>query len=252
MTSNPRGDIYRSIRDDTVDLLHRSGATGEEPVPACPGWSVTDLLRHLAGLAGDWSTAELEVYASVEWTARHIARYADRDLAELVDAWTALGDRLADELDRFDVIERLPAVITTAAGPAPIDRFPDGILIDTLHHHYDLAVALGASPTHRPELERLTKVLVAAAHPQWVASGHPPAAVNSTESGPIGRLGKGDVVWTVAGDTFDLFRSLGGRRTLDQVLQRDWSPPSPVPPVRDLVVRFFQLPPTRVEPGPRN
>lgn len=251
MPSYADAEAYRTVRDSTLDLLAEADASGDEPVPACPGWTVRDLLAHLVGLAGSWLDGTLEVYASPEWTAGHVAAWSSQDVDELEAAWRTLGDRLAEQLDDFEGVQRLPRVITTITGPAPLSTFPSGIVIDALLHQHDLAGALQLASVDHPFQARYTRVMVRGAGVNWRRAGQEPVAVVSSEDGPLGQLGVGDPTRSVTGTTFDLFRSLGGRRTLDQVASLSWEP-TPPSQLKDFIVRFFQPPAEPIEPGPNS
>lgn len=230
-------------------LVADAGATGDEPVPACPGWTVRDVVAHLVGLAESWLDGNLEVYASPDWTAGQVATWSDRDLDELADAWNALGDRLADQLDDLEAVARLPRVITTINGPAPLSTFATGIVVDALLHQGDVARALDVDDAANDFRAGLTTVLVRGAGIAWRRAGHEPVAVFSVDDGRLGQLGVDEPTRSVTGTTADLFRSFGGRRTLHQIGQLHWEPSAPLD-LGDVVVRFFRPPPEAIETGP--
>ena len=65
-------------------------------VPACPDWSVRDLLAHMVGLGADVVAGDEPDDHNAAWTARQVARRRDRDVAELVAEWRAVADPLRD------------------------------------------------------------------------------------------------------------------------------------------------------------
>ena len=61
------------------------------PVPACPGWSVTDLAAHVYGVARDVTDGNVGEAGTPAWTASQVERFAPLGLAALVEGW----DRVA-------------------------------------------------------------------------------------------------------------------------------------------------------------
>jgi uncharacterized protein (TIGR03083 family) len=95
--------LYQETRERIVGLIGtdeaRNGATGDEPVAACPGWSVRDVVSHVVGVAEDFVSGRLTGPPKDEQTAAQVARFAGHDMAGLLAAWTdaAAGlDRMAE------------------------------------------------------------------------------------------------------------------------------------------------------------
>src|SRR6516165_9046368 len=99
----------------------------DEPVAACPGWRVHDVLAHLTGLCEDWVGRRLDGYASDTWTAGHVSRHATLTCGELLDCWADAMGPFA-ELDDND----------TDAAPS---RFAFG---DAVIHEADIRDAIAA------------------------------------------------------------------------------------------------------------
>ncbi|MCW2816318.1 MAG: hypothetical protein JWN84_3773 [Nocardioides sp.] len=98
-------------------------------VPATPGWTVHDVLAHLAGGGADVVTGRLDGVPGPEWTLRHVNERAPLPVADLVDELTTNADAVA---------------ATTVDNPRP------AIVWDLAVHHADLHEALGHGrlPTH--------------------------------------------------------------------------------------------------------
>ena len=240
---------YQAQRDGLIAMVRSSGATGEEPVPACPGWTVADVIRHLLGLTDNWLTADLEIYASPEWTSRQVEAWSSAPLDELFAEWTERGDRFAAMLDDLAAVETLPEVVTTVIGPVPTKTFGGGILGDLTQHCYDVASALEAEmPDPLATIPMQTRRLTGRVHLQWKPAGHEPVRIVSEEEGELGVIGGKEADVTLTAPTIDLFRSMGGRRTAEQIQALDWNPtPPPVAALSDFVIRFFTLPTEQVE-----
>jgi uncharacterized protein (TIGR03083 family) len=81
--------IYRDAKERITGLVRAlDGAGLNTPVAACPGWSVRDVVAHLAAVADDWGQGRLTGPPTDEETAAQIARFGGRDMSEIVAAWT--------------------------------------------------------------------------------------------------------------------------------------------------------------------
>jgi uncharacterized protein (TIGR03083 family) len=172
-------------------------------VPACPKWTVKDLLAHLAGGTADIVNDNLAGMPGDEWTAAHVDARAERTVAELLDEWAELGPR-------WEEIAR--------AGNHPnfIVRNP---YLDAGTHEADLHGALGLE---RPPPEAY-RTIVASVLPR--RSKYFDGAGVFTVSTPDGdyRLGTGNTEAAVTVDTYDLSRALFGRRSRAQIESWDWT-----------------------------
>jgi hypothetical protein len=87
--------IYQDTKDRICALLppaeDAAWATG---VPACPGWTIRDVVAHLTAVAEDWADGTLTGAPTDAQTAEHISRFADRDTTHLLKAWSAAGGLL--------------------------------------------------------------------------------------------------------------------------------------------------------------
>src|SRR5258708_22514500 len=108
MALDPAG-AYVDARDSLVALVR--GCSPQElaaTVPACPLWSVTDVVRHLTGVARDvvdgtllqdlnpieaWHTPS-GAAAGDAYTAAHIGRRHDLALDSVIPEWDRVTERL--------------------------------------------------------------------------------------------------------------------------------------------------------------
>jgi len=65
-------------------------------VPACPDWTVRDLLSHMVGLGADVVAGDEPDDHNADWTARQVARRRDRDVGALVEEWRSVAGPLRD------------------------------------------------------------------------------------------------------------------------------------------------------------
>lgn len=81
--------LYLDSQRRVIDLVSPlSAADLDRPTPACPLWSVRDLLAHLAGASAmfDGEPGQGAVL-SPEWTQAQVEARRDRTVAELADEW---------------------------------------------------------------------------------------------------------------------------------------------------------------------
>jgi uncharacterized protein (TIGR03083 family) len=205
-------DVFAAAYDGVRDRLASEPLTthGSTAVPACPGWRVSDVLSHLAGLCEDWVEHRFDGYASPEWTERQVARFAGRPIDEILLAWGSAAAAFA----------RLPS--DTFIGSPPRWAFGDAVI-----HEADIrgATNLGRVPPEavtlalRGTMSRWSDVLHEA--------GTPGLLVHSPD-GPNWSLARRDDdrrfgVVEVEAPTYELFRALAGRRTSAEVRAWHWS-----------------------------
>jgi uncharacterized protein (TIGR03083 family) len=94
------------IRRESValaDALRDDGGDPSTPVPACPGWTITKLVKH-TGTAQRWACAIVEARATepVSPKSLDLGLPTDADTATLADWIAAGGAHLADVLDAVD------------------------------------------------------------------------------------------------------------------------------------------------------
>ncbi|HET7734525.1 MAG TPA: maleylpyruvate isomerase family mycothiol-dependent enzyme [Nocardioidaceae bacterium] len=191
-------------------------------VPACPDWSVHDLVAHLAGIALDatrgryfddalsaWQSPELAA-ARDAWTAGQVAARVGLEPAELVAELRAVGQGYADALRRGDPL--------TCRVPGWLLESP---VADLAVHLDDLREALGVPP--EPSLVTDTGF---AGFRGWLAS-----RIAVTGLAPL-RMSDGTAEWVLGGDApagasvvgsqHELFRVISGRRGLTEIAALSW------------------------------
>jgi len=180
------------------------------PIPATPGWSLLDLLAHLAAAAHDLAEVDVDLWSLDEWTAGQVAARRGRSRAEVLAEWA----------------EHAPAAARVVDDPAAVgldEAFARMPIIDATGHEGDIREALGRPATIDPadwaiigpHREVMLGFLVAGA-------GLPPLRVRTPE---------GDD-WVVGG-TYpeasvelgrdELWRSLMGRRSRAAVEGYAWT-----------------------------
>jgi uncharacterized protein (TIGR03083 family) len=226
------GTVYEGgrhrIMELVADLDDRAAAT---PVPACPEWSVHDVVAHLAGVCADILAGNVAGAATDPWTAAQVDVRRQRSLAEILAEWDDVGPQVAAFADDF---------------PGRLGR---QFIADVTVHEHDLRGTLGRQGARDSEgvgigadffvnvflhpgvtALGLEPLEVRAGDRMWVAgTGGPPtgdideaarAALMSTEVIPeptVTPAGTLDV------EEFELFRALTGRRSAAQIRRFEWS-----------------------------
>lgn len=92
--------LYQETRERIIALVTGlDDAACSTAVAACPGWSVRDVVAHLAAVAEDWVSGRLAGPPTDDETAAQIARFGGHDVAEILAAWTDAAaplDQLAE------------------------------------------------------------------------------------------------------------------------------------------------------------
>jgi uncharacterized protein (TIGR03083 family) len=166
------------------------------PVAACPGWSVRDVVCHLAGTVIWAAEGRLRGVPSDEDTAAQVAELADAHLVEVLDRWAAMAPMFAE------------AVAERSIWPAAIDA---------VTHEHDIRQALGRPGARDTEdVRRLADLVLASwspARPVEVVRGDRTVRVGPAEGDPIR--------WRT--DDFEVLRVRLGRRSRSQMAALDWS-----------------------------
>lgn len=116
------GSAYRGAFD-RLDARVRALADPDVPVPGCPGWSVHDVVAHLAGIAVDVTEGRLRAVPDDAWTAGQVEARRGVPVAEVLDEWAPRVGPVADALDAR--------------------RMPVQVAADVLTHEGDVVEALG-------------------------------------------------------------------------------------------------------------
>jgi uncharacterized protein (TIGR03083 family) len=180
-------------------------------VPACPDWSVHQLLSHLVGLTEDWVSNELDGYATPAWAQGQADRHANEPIEEMLSTW----DTAAEQFSRL---------AHSPLGSTP-SRWAFG---DAVTHESDLRPIL--APGTRPP-EYAVGLGVLAAVGRWrrtlADAGVAPLDVVATDlrSWAVGDPSQRESgrVGTVTTTAYELFRALYGRRSRAQIEKWDWT-----------------------------
>jgi uncharacterized protein (TIGR03083 family) len=195
--------FYRETRQRLTSLVSGLDAAAlAVPVPACPGWSVADVIGHLAAIPEDALAGRLTGPPSEDETAVQVDRYRGRPMSETLAGWTDNAPRFEEIITAFEV---WPAVIDVAS------------------HEQDIRGAVGQPGARDTEVIREMAGWLITRLPSPVPMR---VAVEDAEI----RVGPdGDPVLGLTTTRYEAFRWRMGRRSRDQLAALDWSgDPSPV------------------------
>jgi hypothetical protein len=231
----PLAAVYDATRVRITELIRRYDAgpeaAGATPVPACPSWTVHDVIAHVSGIYDDIMSGNVGGTALDEWTAAQVARTSEMSTADLLAVFDDAGPKLA-------------AIIDDSPG-----RYGSQVVGDLAVHEQDIRGAL-RSPGARNSLAvglsteflmegivcpgakamGLGPIKVRAGDRSWiVGTGDPPAGdpqeviAAALASGEPHQCGGAPPVGGVTAAAFDLFRALTGRRSADQIRRFEWT-----------------------------
>lgn len=225
----PRGDAaaaYRLVYSRIDALLRGRTDVSELTVPACPDWSVRQTVAHLAGLAQDVASANLDGLASAAWTQAHLDRFAHNSIEELLDVWA----------------ESMGPLTTVLAQSSP--EFAAGqSVFDVLTHEHDIRGAIGQPGSRSGDLGYQVALgfLTTAYDVALRASGTTAMQLTTPSLGGV-QLGDPDTAseqLALELSDFEALRAFGGRRSLGQLAALPWrgEPPRRPPAARNDAIR---------------
>ena len=194
----PFSVAYRSSRENVTRLLTESPQAADTRVPACPDWTVRDVVAHVLGICHTVARRTAGLAAAQPLPG------PEAGVSELLDAWTRAGERAESQIDG---LQRRRAGILT---------------MDVFTHEIDICRALEAPvpedhPSYPLSLRLVVSGFTAAAH------AHGLAGLRIETPGAEWTVGEDEPTVTVHGHRHDLYRSLVGRRTNAQIGRLDWS-----------------------------
>ena len=228
--ARPLESEYEATRSRIVELVGADGTADQIDVPACPGWSVKDVVAHVTGNCADVLIGNLAGVATPEWTAAQVEARREWKLGDVLAEWDEVGPKFAAMLDDFPGHYGRQSVadlcvhehdLRGALG-SPGERDSDTVALAT---DFAMTVVVGTcarvaglGPLEvRADTQRWivgTGDAVPGDDESWwdaVAADAPPP---SSEKEPVGTLTAG---------TFELFRAITGRRSASQIRKLDWS-----------------------------
>jgi uncharacterized protein (TIGR03083 family) len=215
---------YHDARIAMTTLVREaSEKTRDTRVPACPDWTVHDLVAHVTSIASDLSTgvfppdlnpiqfwdAEMAVRREA-FVDQALAKRRDKPLEEILTEWESSATQL-EGMIRGD--EPFPE------HSPPLAEWI--VVTDIGVHLQDLQGALGTSG-YRDALATGLSLRSYVEAMKWrvAQEGLPSLRIRAGSREWV--VGEGDPVATLTGDPFELGRAASGRRSPDQIRAYDW------------------------------
>lgn len=205
------GGIYGEGRARLSAVVAGLGAEdGDTRVPSCPAWTVRDVIAHLAGCCADVASGNMEGFSTEAWADAQVRQRRQSTMAELVGEWSTIGPRLEAVAHRF---------------PPRMGRI---WVLDLTAHEHDVRGALcrpGARDSRGIDMG-LGLLVEEGLHSQLSEMSLGPLAVRTTRKSWVVGSGSSAAVDPVASldaTSFELFRALTGRRSVDQITRMEWS-----------------------------
>ena len=190
--------LYRESQGRILSLVNTSNAN--QPVEACPGWTVRDTIAHLLGVLTDFSAGKLEEASADSWSDGHIERVRNRTLADISTEWHVRANTTPG------VFQKLGAVLVA----------------DLVTHEFDIKQALGNVQGRDLPVVRTTALFyLEALDAVWRQEGIPPLRI-LTESNHLD-IGGENPATSVEMSWWEIGRVVSGRRSIDQVKHLTWS-----------------------------
>jgi uncharacterized protein (TIGR03083 family) len=186
-------------------------------VPACPDWTVRDLLSHMVGLGVDVAAGDEPDDHNETWTGRQVQTRRGHDVAALVAEWQAVAGPLRDWMRANNV--------------RPLG--------DVIIHEQDLRGALGVPGGQDSDGVRAIRERFVGRFAPRVADLPPIALVGETWTW-VSRGSVDDAAVVLRASDFDLARALVTRRSANQL--RSWTVRGDVTPYLDAFVMLGPLP----------
>ncbi|MFI5735183.1 maleylpyruvate isomerase N-terminal domain-containing protein [Kribbella sp. NPDC051587] len=199
MNPTTSATLYADARARITTAVRDLGAADlQRLVPACPEWTVHNLVSHLAGGAADFVAGNLEGAPRPPWTAVQVDARRDRSIGGVLDEWATTGRQLEELI-----------LSGTTAHPMICNPY-----VDAGTHEADLHGVLGIG---RPPREVWLATI------DWIVDESGPLTV-TTSDGVFYVSGDGPVA-AVETSSYELFRALFGRRSAAQIESWAWSTP---------------------------
>ena len=186
-------------------------------VPACPDWTVRDLLSHMVGLGVDVVAGDEPDDHNETWTGRQVQARRGHDVAALVAEWQAVAGPLRDWMRANNV--------------RPLG--------DVIIHEQDLRGALGVPGGQDSDGVRAIRERFVGRFAPRVADLPPIALVGDTWTW-VSRGSADDAAVVLRASDFDLDRALVTRRSANQL--RSWTVRGDVTPYLDAFAMLGPLP----------
>jgi hypothetical protein len=198
------------VTDPTDELLAAYGATRarmtalalslsaddlRRVVPACPSWTVFDLMAHVVSMPAAIGRGERPPGGITEWLQGLVEARRDQQVGELTDEWLSLDDSIAAIL-----------------------QGPGGVLFgDLAVHEHDLRGAVGAPDHSALDVDVVLPRTLAGFTKPLRSAGL--GAIEVRHGDRTWRSHDGEPDWTLHVTPWEAVRAVNSRRTADELRQ---------------------------------
>lgn len=201
--------VYRACRQRYIELVQPLDAkAAATPVPACPAWSVHDVVAHVVGSGADVLAGRLDGAPGEAWTASQVELRRGRSTADLLAEWETYAPAFERMIDEGG--HRAPLHFT----------LEDAAISDVVSHEHDIRSALGQPGARDSGAVALAVVFYARNRIESASKRGISLRVCVTDGR---QFGNEDAAVTLRGEPFDLLRAMAGRRSKEQLREMAWT-----------------------------
>jgi uncharacterized protein (TIGR03083 family) len=172
---------YVELRDRMIAFLRElPEEVANVTVPHCPAWTVQETVSHMVGVPDALLAGDFDGIASDEWTQRQVERHRGLTLSALADKWEAQAD------DFFMLLPNIPQPGLSQ------------MVFDVTSHEHDVRHAVG-----KPGSRDSAAVKVGVGFMKNIIDSCKKLDASVVDS------------WEIS--DFEVFRTLGARRSLEQI-----------------------------------
>lgn len=191
-------DLYLQSKDTVTSLITEENQ--HTMVPACPEWTLRDILGHQAGEIEDGLSGNMDGIGEPHWTAAQVERHKHLDLDAVKAKWTE--------------------GIESAGDAAP--QMTAGAINDLIHHEFDVRGALGDTGNRDGVLVNTMFPAFAGFLDGAFRANNLPALKVVAGDAEVA-IGEGDPQGELNTSAFEFLRMITGRRSMSQIRAMDWS-----------------------------
>ena len=192
------GTTYRESMGRIMALVNNQNV--DTSVPACPGWTVKDVVAHLCGAIRDIAKGDTDDAGSEAWTARQVEAYRHRSLTDIGAEWHLRAN----------------------SSPWAFQTFGQVMMADIISHEFDIRGALGNTQGRdMPAVTSAALFYLNALDYVFKEDSVLPLRI-LTEDKAL-ELGEGEPQASVEMSWWEAMRVSSGRRSREQVRALTWT-----------------------------
>lgn len=179
------------------------GADPDGRVPACPEWTVKELLAHVTGVIADILDGRLEGVATDPWTEAQVSARRATPLPDILGEWAEKAPAIEPMIDDLGAPGRQ-------------------LVFDAVTHEHDLRGALDQPGADDSDAVVIAVSFVVPGFLAAVAESSAPILEVTTPGGDRWVSGEGEPAARLRATSFELMRAVSGRRAIDQLRAMAW------------------------------